>query len=106
MKGKYVGVIIPNKFENLIICELEAFQITGTLNYFPFYIKIVPLSPILQRINYLYHIVDTIFQRLKTSLQQHQVAPAVQAVRHSLARIHLTIPSCLLIHQSWYSYES
>ena len=32
MKGKYVGVIIPNKFENLIICELEAFQITGTLN--------------------------------------------------------------------------
>ena len=34
MKGKYVGVIIPNKFENLIICELEAFQITGTLNNF------------------------------------------------------------------------
>jgi len=28
MKGKYVGVIIPNKFENLIICELEAFQVT------------------------------------------------------------------------------
>lgn len=28
MKGKYVGVIIPNKYENLIICELEAFQIT------------------------------------------------------------------------------
>ena len=43
MKGKYVGVIIPNKFENLIICELEAFQITGTLNYFQFYIKSLPL---------------------------------------------------------------
>jgi len=28
MRGKYVGVFIPNKYENLMICELEAFQIT------------------------------------------------------------------------------
>ena len=53
MKGKYVGVIIPNKFENLIICELEAFQITGTLNYSQFYIKSLLLSHILRMINCL-----------------------------------------------------